>query len=470
MSQSKKIKAVNIICVVIFGSVLTYLNRNFRVDDALIYYRYIENFINGSGLVYNIGERFNAFTSPLYIYISVLASSVTKEVEITQLVLNGALLIASCITLIYIFDELKMSLAGFISSMMAVTAKYFYQVFGMETNLFILLSLLIIYFYFKGNFIALSFSSAFLLITRGEGLFLLLILFYFVYKERRDKLKFSLLLPAITVLAANSVFNYLYYGNFLPHTLLAKIYQGRSGFWDNASFVLGIEYLFKMFNKQSLYIVCLYLFAGIDLVKFYRNRFVMILLLFTVSLTVFYAIFNIPNYHWYYSFHFLTFFILVSLGIVKIIELRKKSFKYSGSVKFTVLLVFVYLTLTHLETARLIMREGPNENYKYMGEWFRNNTAPDTKIAAVEIGHIGWYSKRYIIDILGLTNNRNAEFLAHGKYDKWFDYYKPDYIIMHDPFWGQEKSIPGLVERGYFVLDSALTVKGFKIYKTTGKQ
>lgn len=111
-----------------------------------------------------------------------------------------------------------------------------------------------------------------------------------------------------------------------------------------------------------------------------------------------------------------------------------------------------------------------NGNNKYVGEWFRKNTPQDTKIATVEIGHIGWYSKRYIIDLHGLTNSRNAEFLGKGEYEKWFDYYIPDYIIMHDPYRGQEKSISVLVKKGYFILDSSLTVKGLKIYKSTGKQ
>ena len=289
--SKKKVRIINITCIVIPGAVLTYLNRNFRFDDALIYFRYIENFINGSGLVYNIGEKFNGLTSPLYIYLSILISSITREVVTTQLILNGILLAAAGITLIYIFDEMEMRTAGFISSVMIVTAKYFYQVFGMETNLFIFLSLLTIFFYLKENYFALSFSSAFLLLTRGEGLFLILIIFLFLYKEHKDKLKFSLLIPAITLLALNSAFNFLYYGNILPQTLFAKIYQGESGFWDNASFILGIEYLFKMFNKQQYYIVCLYIFAGIGLIKFYSSKFIMILLLYTLSITVFYTAF-----------------------------------------------------------------------------------------------------------------------------------------------------------------------------------
>jgi hypothetical protein len=125
--------------------------------------------------------------------------------------------------------------------------------------------------------------------------------------------------------------------------------------------------------------------------------------------------------------------------------------------------------LTHLEIARLLVNEKPNVNYKYLGEWFRNNTDPDTKIAGTEIGHIGWYSKRHIIDVLGLTNAFNAEFIGYGQHMKWFEIYKPDYIIMHVPYWGHEQSFPILIEEGYYVIDSTLVLKGIKVLKKTGK-
>ncbi|MBU8934805.1 MAG: hypothetical protein KOO62_12515, partial [candidate division Zixibacteria bacterium] len=36
---------------------------NFIQDDAYISYRYVANFLNGDGLVYNIGERVEGFTN-----------------------------------------------------------------------------------------------------------------------------------------------------------------------------------------------------------------------------------------------------------------------------------------------------------------------------------------------------------------------------------------------------------------------
>ena len=36
---------------------------NFTQDDAYISYRYVANFLNGDGLVYNIGERVEGYTN-----------------------------------------------------------------------------------------------------------------------------------------------------------------------------------------------------------------------------------------------------------------------------------------------------------------------------------------------------------------------------------------------------------------------
>ena len=45
-----------VIIPILFALYFSWLNRYFYFDDALIYARYIENFMNGYGLVYNKGE------------------------------------------------------------------------------------------------------------------------------------------------------------------------------------------------------------------------------------------------------------------------------------------------------------------------------------------------------------------------------------------------------------------------------
>ena len=139
----------------------------------------------------------------------------------------------------------------------------------------------------------------------------------------------------------------------------------------------------------------------------------------------------------------LTFFILVSYGVAEIILFIQKKFKSKLIAAAFIFLIFFYPLAIQAYMYIMLYTEGPNENYKYIGEWIRNNTPSDNKIASVEIGNIGWYSDRYIIDILGLVNPLNAEFVGRNDFSKWFEYYKPDYILIHELDWPQENGIHG---------------------------
>lgn len=469
---SNRLLKLNIIIVILLGTLITYLNRNFRLDDALIYYRYVENFINGHGLVYNIGERFNALTSPLYIYISIALSSISHEVENTQTILNGFLLTASGIVLSLIFYSTNRQFIGFISSLILVSSKYFYMVFGLESNLFILLSLICFYLYFRNSFLLLSVFSSLLVLTRGEGIFLILVIYYYIYREDKNSLKYSHAVIFFSLLIAYLVFNFTYYDQFLPHTLTAKYNQGKSGFWGgHYQFLFGLDSLAGIFNHQAFYLLPMILFSLIGFANYIKDRLILILVATSFLITIFYIAINVPNYHWYYAMHFLTFYTLISLGVYIVVKYVRGKVNKTYLRYVVVLLIFLYPAGTHIQIMTLMWENQPNDAYYYIGNWLRSNTDENVKVACVEIGHIGWYSKRYIIDILGLVSPMNAEFLGQKEFDKWFNYYKPDYVIIHNPPWtpGHEQSVVVLQNEGYFEVDATFHYNGFTLLKATNK-
>ena len=49
------------------------------LDDAFIYFRYVDNLLAGRGLVYNAAERLESFSSPLFVLLlSLLRSNQSK--------------------------------------------------------------------------------------------------------------------------------------------------------------------------------------------------------------------------------------------------------------------------------------------------------------------------------------------------------------------------------------------------------
>ncbi len=85
----------------------------------------------------------------------------------------------------------------------------------------------------------------------------------------------------------------------------------------------------------------------------------------------------------------------------------------------------------------------PKQNYVAAAQWLEVNSPPNAKIAACEIGTIGWYSHRYLYDIIGLTTPKNAVYLAHRDEVSWFAEDNPDYVVIHLPPWGWEKPCRG---------------------------
>src|ERR1700691_3876091 len=84
--------------VILVVCILGYPARNFVLDDALIYARYVSNALAGNGLVFNVGERVNALTSPLFSYLILGASALLHgNVLLADSLLSGVALIAACL-------------------------------------------------------------------------------------------------------------------------------------------------------------------------------------------------------------------------------------------------------------------------------------------------------------------------------------------------------------------------------------
>jgi arabinofuranosyltransferase len=138
---SRQTAAISCICVITVF--LSYAERHFQVDDALIYARYVRNALQGHGLVYNAGERINALTSPFFsILLLGLSWLLHGRLLLAETLLSAGFLIAACI--------LAENLAPW-SGVLIASTSYFYFCFGMETTLFLFLIVLTFLLYSKGR-------------------------------------------------------------------------------------------------------------------------------------------------------------------------------------------------------------------------------------------------------------------------------------------------------------------------------
>jgi arabinofuranosyltransferase len=441
-------------------SYFAWLTAEFQLDDALIYLRYIRNFHEGQGLSYNPGEAFNGLTSPLFSYI-ILTATYLLDYQVANIVVSAIFLSGAAIVAGAIFAQSRLEFA-LISSLLAGFS-YFYTTFGMETSLYLFLigmSLLLL----KRNSDWFVVILALLGATRSEGIFLAAPGFvYFVACSRK--------LPRVTPMALSVVLflvplaiNATMYGSPFPDTANAKIGQGQSGLWGEYLAFLHIRYMADWFFSGSwMSMIILAVFSAYGAYRARRSPIVRLAGVFLLLLSLFYLGFNIPSYHWYYApfFYFGVIFCGMALGDSWVCFAREPWTLRRTICLITVCAIFIY-SYAHAVDSRPKL---PAEPYGSIGRWIENNTEREASLALVEVGAVGWNTKRYIIDILGLVTPHNAQHIARREWFGWLRHYQPDYILRHEPPQRTERSIPPLEAKGYYRPVEGFTFQGFVLLR-----
>lgn len=434
-----------ILPVVIIGF-FTYLNRGFQLDDALIYLRYVRNVLDGNGLTYNVGDNFNGLTSTLNSYLVLIVAWISRNYQFSVILLSSVFLAGASLVGGMLFTSRKYE-AIFTACVLASTG-YFYSTFGMETTLFLFLIGLSLYLYrLESSWFVIT--LALLMITRSEGVFLGAVIGVdYLFRHRRLP-DLRVLVVALFIIGGPFLFNYLYYGEILPATGSAKIGQGQSGLWGENWIFLDLGYFIPWFlggsKSAALIYICLSAYGFSTQI---RDRIAVIAFIFSLLLAAFYVGFNIPNYHWYYAPFVYLILIFACRGLCSLLALALQR----KTKPFMAASALVCVGFGYALTASVTLSEGvANSDYVKIGNWLKDNTASDASVAMVEIGTVGWYSERPIVDILGLVNDYNADYIAQRNFLGWLTRYQPDYILRHIPMWAHERSIMSVENNGMYL-------------------
>ena len=79
--------------------------------------------------------------------------------------------------------------------------------------------------------------------------------------------------------------------------------------------------------------------------------------------------------------------------------------------------------------------------YHRTAEWIRERTPPDARLATVEVGVLGYYAERPLVDLLGLVTPRSIERIAERDLAGAFLAGDPDLFVVYDPMRGFQASI-----------------------------
>ena len=416
--------------------------RGHELDDGLIYARYIQNLISGNGFVYNPGEYVNGLTSPLFAYLSVIPSWLAGDARLGTLLVSvlaamGTVLVCYQLLGLLVRDRWIAALVALLAAGNGMT----YINLGMEASLFTLAVGLCLYLYFSNRFWLLGLCIGLAILTRPEAVFLVPAMALNTLLYRRAWPGWHCYILPTLLVASQLLFNSLYYDALLPSSGLAKISQGAMGHWGNNSFLFSLPGLFLdgfglsgQMDWWQLPLVP----AGLIVVSLFSllvpraRQYLLVSVAFLLLYTAFFTVLNIPPQWWYGAIYFTLFSTWVILGIHWLCGQCGTAWQRG----------IFRLSLPGLLAGLLVWQQGINlvlhgntvrEDYKQFGLWIAANTPADASVAVAEIGTIGWYAERRIIDILGLVTPGNADFVAAGDYHSWLTLHPPDYILASEP-------------------------------------
>jgi len=428
-------------------------NNRFIQDDAFISFRYVQNFVDGHGLVFNIGERVEGYTNLLWVLIlsalvrmnfdigntaQTLSLAFGVLVLVMTYLLSGLIRIKGDIETKYAKKSKTESVdssTGFFdlipSALLVFTGSFvFWAISGMETTMFISFCLLGIYYYIKDkDFPTPNYKfPIFILLatlTRPEGMYffglILIHRFGLLFMEKRGeglkeffskKNLISYLVYVIPVIFY-FVIRYSYYGYLFPNTYYAK--TGLSSQYITA----GIEYFMKFFSSYLLYGVILV--APVYLFRKKENFFEISLFYLLIVSFIIYVI-SVGGDVLKQNRFFLPILPMLYILFAKFLtDLYYKFSKNLGKgiafasvlIISTVICYYYYTSQKENLQSEIASENGLVEKMKITGNWFKNKQREAGRplvLAATTIGAVSYFagSDVVVIDNLGLTDKEIA--------------------------------------------------------------
>ncbi len=263
-----------ILSLVLFTIVLV---RNAWIgDDAYITFRTVDNFVNGYGLTWNVTERVESFSNPLWLFLTSAIYFFTNEFYYTSIIPS---LIISVISMIFfVYKNSRTLIGGLLGIGIFIFSKAFidYSASGLENPLthLILAAFLFVFIKSRNNFnyktlFMLAFIAALGAINRLDTLLLFLPCLVYVFLKL-PKLKGTYvtvmgLLPIITWKS----FTLFYYGFPFPNTAYGKVLN--SGISKPEILNQGLYYFQNSFNWDPLTLVVI--FTGITIPFIVKEKY-----------------------------------------------------------------------------------------------------------------------------------------------------------------------------------------------------
>lgn len=412
-------------------------------EDALVTFRYAENLAAGHGFVFNPGERVLGTTTPLFALLLTPVALLAGAEAIAPAATVVGILCAGIATLLLfrIGRALALPVAVPLGAalLLAVAQEVVaVDVGGMETPLVVALMLGVFVLALEQRPLAAGAVAAALVICRVDALLWVGLVGLQLWAHG-GRFPWRGLAAFAGGLLPWAVFAAAYFGSPVPHTIAAK----------TVAYELGplAERLRALWGPLHPYQTDVPLgwildgfFVSGALVALRRCRPLLVPAAFTV-LHLGALLFAPSLGAWYLVPPTVTFFLVASLGAWALVRGG-----WSGPAAARVLgvgipaglAVFVLYAASVRTTLSVPFLRAFMENERAvrqaMGEWIRDRTPAGATVFAEPIGFLGFHSRRYVWDTVGLVSPRMTAYRRRHPGNAWFEValreLRPDLVVL----------------------------------------
>ena len=424
-------------------------------DDAYITFRYARNIALGRGFVYNVGEPVLGTTTPLYTLLLAGFALIWPNLPLVSHAL-GVLAWAFCALIVYgIGQTASHRVVGLAAAAWIALSTLLLNVLGMETPLYVCLALLTLYLQLKRRLGWAALCAGLTFLMRWDGILVVGVFLFAVLLQNRK----ALLRASLTCAASIGpwlIYSYVTFGSVFPNSFYAKVGQGWNqelGGAEIGTFGRGLLSLAKSAYGANRLFVLFPIFAVLGLLAVFRGRARWWpLLLWTAAYLVSYMALGVLSFPWYATPLVPALALLAAEGIHEAALFVSRRIEQSARyILSAALLTTIYLvpSVDWMIQSQKTVVDAHSTTYLRVGQWLRDHTPPNSTVAMIEIGIIGYYSDRPVVDTMGLVS---PEIVGH--LESWLqtlqfavNYYWPDYVIgLERTAWGGVVNAPWFME------------------------
>jgi hypothetical protein len=413
---------------------------NWAYDDPFITFRYAQNLAQGNGFVYNPGERVLSTTTPLFAMVLAVGSFIWTDIHHLA-VLSGAACLGIGGWMIFELSRAwEMPWVGWAGLALFPTFPLLVSTLGSEMPLYLALCLGAMATYANRSYTLSGICCGFACLARPDGVLVPLLLAIDFIARRRERLPWGGILVFAGIFLLWTGFAWLYFGSPVPATLGAKQSQGRLAISEQ--FAPGFMTILQSYTGWPyILFACLVLVGWLFALLAKRDS--IHVLLWPLAYFGAYTFLGVSRYFWYYAPLVPGFVIGAGLGLEGIRHwFRTLSGRYEeagakfGSAAGLALVVVVLLANSGGLSSMQARADNRYPIYRAAGDWLRNNTDEGASVGALEIGIIGYFAQRKMVDFAGLIQPDVAESMeAEDTYEDAalfaLNRYHPDYLVLH---------------------------------------